>query len=150
MVGNFEDEEHRDIVTKSRFEPEKLHEPFKARLSIPETMTPPKKEYRAPQEKTETLFIGGQRRGAKPNKKKSGKEKPDQETSESTKKETLADFVSKLFVKNRKVSKFQCIKRVRYIDNYIVMYLEIILIKQFFKIITEKVWCEKYLFTRDA
>ena len=116
LVGNFEDEEHRDIVTKSRFEPEKLHEPFKARLSIPETMTPPKKEYRPPQEETETLFIGGQRRGAKPNKKKSGKEKPDQETSESTKKETLADFVSKLFVKNRKVSKFQYIKRVIYID----------------------------------
>ena len=150
MIGNFEDEEHRDIVTKSRFEPEKLHEPFKARLSIPETMTPPEKEYRPPQKKTETMFIGGQRRGAKPNKKKSGKEKPDQETSESTKKETLADFVSKLFVKNRKVSKFQYIKRVIYIDNYIVMYLEIILIKQFFKIITEKVWCEKYLFTRDA
>ena len=116
MVGNFEDEKHRDIVSKSRFEPEKLHEPFKARLSIPETMIPPEKEYRPPQEETETLFIGGQRRGAKPNKKKSGKEKPDQETSESTKKETLADFVSKLFVKNRKVSKFQCIKRVRYID----------------------------------
>ena len=104
MIGNFEDEEHRDIVTKSRFEPEKLHEPFKARLSIPETMTPPEKEYRPPQEETETLFIGGQRRGAKPNKKKSAKQKPDQETSESTKKETLADFVSKLFIKKRKVS----------------------------------------------
>ena len=116
MIGNFEDEEHRDIVTKTRFEPEKLHEPFKARLSIPETMTPPEKEYRPPQEETETLFIGGQRRGAKPNKKKSSKEKPDQETSESTKKETLADFVSKLFVKNRKVSKSQYIKRVIYID----------------------------------
>ena len=120
LVGNFEEEDDRDIVTKSRFEPEKLHEPFKARLSIPKTMIPPEKEYRPPQEETETLFIGGQRRGAKPNKKKSGKEKPDQETSESTKKETLADFVSKLFVKNRKVSKFQYIKRVIYIDIIII------------------------------
>ena len=49
LVGNFEEEDDRDIVTKSRFEPEKLHEPFKARLSIPETMTPPEKEYRPPQ-----------------------------------------------------------------------------------------------------
>ena len=109
LVGNFEDEEDSEIVSKSRFEPEKLHEPFKGRLSIPATMIPPEKEYRPPQEETETLFIGGQRRGAKPNKKKSVKEKPDQDTSESTKKESLADFVSKLFVKNRKVSKFQYI-----------------------------------------
>merc|ERR1712088_1033823 len=68
LVGNFEEEDDRDIVTKSRFEPEKLREPFKSRLSIPETMTPPEKEFRPPQEKTETMFIGGQRRGAKPNK----------------------------------------------------------------------------------
>lgn len=126
LVGNFEDEQHRDIVTKSRFEPEKLHEPFKARLSIPETMTPPEKEYMPPQE---TMFIGGQRRGAKPNKKKSGKEKPDLDTAESTKKETLADLVSKLFVKNRKVSRF-LLYETRDIHRY--YYLEIILMKQFF------------------
>ena len=136
MIGNFEDEEHRDIVTKSRFEPEKLREPFKSRLSIPETMTPPEKEFRPPQEKTETMFIGGQRRGAKPNKKKSVKENPDLDTAESTKKETLADLVSKLFVKNRKVSRFHCMKRVIYLD--IIMYLEIILIEQFFKIYYRK------------
>ena len=130
LVGNFEEEDDRDIVTKSRFEPEKLREPFKSRLSIPETMTPPEKEFRAPQEKTETMFIGGQRRGAKPNKKKSGKENPDLDTAESTKKETLANLVSKLFLKNRKVSRFHYMKRVIYMDNYIIIYLEIILIKK--------------------
>ena len=128
LVGNFEEEDDRDIVTKSRFEPEKLREPFKSRLSIPETMTPPEKEFRPPQEKTETMFIGGQRRGAKPNKKKSGKENPDLDTAESTKKETLANLVSKLFLKNRKVSRFHYMRRVIY--NYIIIYLEIILIKK--------------------
>ena len=120
LVGNFEEEDDRDIVTKSRFEPEKLREPFKSRLSIPETMTPPEKEFRPPQEKTETMFIGGQRRGAKPNKKKSGKENPDLDTAESTKKETLANLVSKLFLKNRKVSRFHYMKRVIYMDIHLL------------------------------